>query len=332
MTEVWKGIDPNEAEAQLRGLKRRLDDLDIALRSQQELLKERPDSFSFQLANQSLLRMQENLSKERAQLLSYRVAEKLDLVLDGGAFQNHTANIGALGTLLIRLQKLYSSIGQSLTQGPTLRGPLAGGLVDATELRLAATYASSFGMSLVVAKKQDLVGSDLPSYAFAEMFGLLDKVGDEKSIMAASGELGGRSLNHFKHIAGVLARSGSSIRFEWFDSTGIRHSWKGEPAYFENALTKLAAIKETRSTSVEVVGRIVGASLLRNRFEMILDGGAVVEGSITAPTASAITDLFGKVCVANLDETEVHDRSSQETRVYYTLTAIRLADSLPPAH
>jgi len=327
--DVWKGVNPNEAEAQLRGLNRRLDELDAAMDDQQAALKERPESFAFQLAGKSLLVMHNRLRAEKAALLKHRVAERLDLALDGGAFQNHSASLGALGALLIRLQKLYSSIGQALLQGPTLRGPLAGDIISATELRLAATYPSSFGMSLVVSRKQDLLEDALPSASLSTMFSVFSAVGGDDGLMKFSGELGGRSINHLRHIAAVVARSNSSVQMEWSDSSGIKHYWQADPEEMRAAVTRLSSIKETRSTAMVCVGRIVGASLLRNRFELKLEDGQVIEGALTAPAATAITDLFGKICEAGVDETEVADGATGVHKTYYTLTSLKAVTSGP---
>lgn len=327
MTKVWKDIDPNYAESALRALNRRLADLDNALNEQRELLRARPDSFAFQLANRSLVEMQTRLQEEREQLLLHRVAEKINIALDGGAFDNNSANIGSLGTLLIRLQKLYSSLAQSISQGPRLRGPIAAGIAQATQLRLASTYPSSFGMSLVVTPKKDLFADSLPSTSLAALFGLLSSATDEEEVMRLSGEFGGRPITHFKHVITVLAKSESTFAMEWSDSSGIKHYWNTTPELAKNTLTRLDLIKETRAESKIMIGRIVGASLLRNRFELIRDDGTVIEGNIAASAINSVTNAFGQICSVNIDETEVTDRASGDVKTYYSLTGINLGQS-----
>lgn len=322
MTAVWKDIDPNQAEAALRSLQRRIAELEVALRDQSKILEARPNSFAFKLGHQSLIEMQNKLHSEQTELLAHRVAEKLDIALDGGAFGNNTANVGALGVLLIRLQKLYSSIAQSIAQGPTLRGPIATGIMELTELRLASTYPSSFGMSLIVAPRTELVANSLPSDALAGMFSLLSSSNNENDFMRLSGELGGRSVNHLKHIARILGTKDSELSLEWSDSTGIKHYWHASSVDARSMLNRLELIKETRSESKVMTGRIVGASLLRNRFEMIRDDGVLVEGKITSTAVGAVANAFGHVCSVHIDETEVADYASGITKTYYSLTAI----------
>ncbi|MBI1284994.1 MAG: hypothetical protein GC183_11725 [Thiobacillus sp.] len=322
MTAIWKDIDPNQAESALRSLNRRLTDLDTALQAQAEILRVRPNSFAFKLGSLSLLEMQNRLRDERVKLLKHRVAEKLDIALDGGVFQKNSASIGALGTLLIRLQKLYSSIAQSIVQGPKLRGPIAANIIASTELRLASTFPSSFGMSLIVAPKDELFLDSLASTALEGLFALLDSLGDEQQAMRLSGEFGGRSINHLKHIATILGKNNSEVSLEWSDSAGIKHYWHASADKAIATLKRLESIKETRAESRSMTGRIVGASLLRNRFELMLDDGAVIDGKIASTAIDALTGAFGQICSVNIDETEITDHASGEVKTYYSLTDI----------
>jgi hypothetical protein len=324
MTAIWQDVDPNHAEASLRGLNRRLHELEGALQNQASLLRARPDSFAFRLANESLLHLQTNLVQERAALLRHRVAEKIEIALDGGAFQNNTASIAALGALLMRLQKLYSSIAQAITQGPKLRGPIARNVMESSQLRLAATFPSSFGMSLIVQPRKDLLDNALPGDTLGTLFGLLDASASTDGIMALSGELGSRSISHFRHIATILARTDSELRLEWSDSAGLKHYWKATSGDATSALGRLGNISETRSETNTFIGRLVGASLLRNRFEIIRDDGSVVGGKITASATHQVAECFGQLCQATMDETDVVDSATGELRTYLALVNIRL--------
>lgn len=323
MTAVWKDIDPNYAESVLRGLNRRLTDLDGALRAQNEMFRAAPESFALALGNRSLLGMQEKLRDERAELLRHRVAEKLNIALDGGKFQNNTASIGALGALLIRIQKLYSSIGQSITQGPRQRGPIATSITEATELRLTSTFPSSFGMSLVVSPKNELFVDSLPGAAFESLFGLLSSTQSEREVMRLSGELGTRSINHLRHIANILSKQDSELSLEWSDSAGIKHYWTASPEESSRTLFRLSAIKETRAETKLFTGRIVGASLLRNRFELVTGDGAIIEGKIVSSTVEDVARAFGNICSVLVDETEITDSASGQSRIYYSLISIQ---------
>lgn len=57
MTPIWGNIEQVEAEGRLRGLRRRLAELDEALQGQQAILREKPESFAFKLSCDSLIQI-----------------------------------------------------------------------------------------------------------------------------------------------------------------------------------------------------------------------------------------------------------------------------------
>jgi hypothetical protein len=327
MTAVWKGVDPNEAEARLRAMNRRLLDLDAALEGQRSCLRAKPGSFAFRLGFESLLGMQERLATERNELLAFRVAEKIDVALDGGAFHSNTAGIATLGVLLIRLQGLYSSIAQSLAKGPRRRGPIGRKINAMTELRLASTFPSSFGMSLVVEAESErqLIENTLPSNALDQLFGLLHNANDPRAIRRLSGELGARPINHLRHLAGILGRSGSELRLEWSDSAGLKHYWAADAERARSAFEHLGALKEVRSETRTVRGRLVGASLLKNTFELLAEDEGAITGKMATSVLGSVAPNFGEVCLAVIDETEIRDALSEETSVYRSLIDLQRA-------
>ena len=74
---LWRNIDPSVAEAHLRGLNRRLAELDEAMKSGQRMLADNPNSFSAQLSLESLGKLQERLQFERVALVRHRERERV---------------------------------------------------------------------------------------------------------------------------------------------------------------------------------------------------------------------------------------------------------------
>ena len=325
MISPWKGIDPREAEASLRGLLRRLSELDTALRHQQEILQERPDSFAFRLACDSLLRMQGNLQREMNTLVKYRVHETVDIALNGGPFADQAASIAALGTVLIRLQKLFNSIGQAIRTGPTLRGPVSNEIRQLTEFRVVAFHPSSFGMTLVSPAGYDLIGESLSAASLGIMFQLLRAAEDDDEIMRLFGELGGRAFGHFRHVIEILDDRQSTITMRWADYTGTQYAWEAGAPKVSHISARLRTMTERRSEDRVLQGRLVGASLLRNRFELLLADQTVIEGKMVSGVTEAVKEAFGKPCEAHVTETEIHDQMTGQSRSYYALTAVRPA-------
>lgn len=322
MLNSWKDVDPKAAEACLMGIRRRLHELDLALREQQELLKQQPENFAYQVGCMSLLKMQENLKSEQIALSQHRMVEKVTLALKGDEFEQHTAPIAQLGAVLQRLQGVFSSIGQALKTGPTSKGRIPLEIINLTELRIASVYPSSFGMSLVTPARYDLLGESLSASSLTTLFNLLSSFENEDALMRHSGELGIRTFSHLKKMFAILEESKAGLQVVWSDYTGTQYNWDADSRRICRILEKLKNIREEHSVQMEATGRLVGASILRNRFELLQSNGNLIEGKASAGVAESLKRAFGKVCTATLIETTIVDSTTLETRSYFSLVEI----------
>lgn len=325
---IWEGIEAEEAEARLRSLRRRETELEAAFSHQQQMHKFYPDSFAVSLSRLALEQKRKQISSELAAVMRHRLNEPVTVRLEGQEFGNHSANISILGLFLLRLQKLYTSVAQAIQTGPTLRGPIAGLIKNATELRLAHTFPSSFGMELYVPSKLDLMGKSTSSDALEKMFELLASSRTENNLMELSGALGGRAINHLRHLAAYLANSNSSMTVSWLDYTGSKHEWNASQKVARLVVANLQNIIQVSSRRRTITGLLGGASLFRNNFEMEdkENDASLIEGRVITGLAAELTQYFGRMCTVTVDETEVLDRGSGERRTYYVLTAIQGVD------
>lgn len=323
MLEVWQGVDPIAAEARLRGLRRRLSELDAALADQQALARAKPNSFGIALSGESLRSMEAALRLELVEVLRHRQAEHISIVLDGPNFVEHSAKLSDLGVIFTRMQKMFSSVAQAITTGPTTRGPIRSDIMAHTAMRLQATYASSFGMNVAVPSNYDLLGESIPSDTLGQLFQLLFAAQNDNRLMRISGEVGRRSLVHLRHLASHLKATEATMSVDWKDFAGTKYEWQITRESADKIIATIDNITETRSETKTFDGSLVGASLLRNRFEVLLDSGSVLEGKFVSGLAGPIRETFGKRITATLDETEVHDRVSGESKTFYTLKALQ---------
>lgn len=326
MLEAWQGIDPNIAEARLRGLRRRLSELDAALMGQQSLARTHPNSFAIALSGESLRSMEFALRQELVEVLRHRHAEHLSLVLDGPNYSQHSAKLADLGLIFTRMQKLFSSIAQAISTGPTTRGPIRTEIMAKTAMQLHATYASSFGMKIAVLSEYDLLGDSLSSDTLVQMFQLLAASHNDSRLMRISGEIGRRSLVHLRHLATHLRATETELNVEWKDFAGTKYEWQISRNIADEIIKSIDNITETRSETKVFDGWLVGASLLRNRFELLVDFDEVIEGKFVNGLTLDIQKSFGKRISTTVDETEVHDRSTGESKKFYTLKSLQALD------
>ncbi|MGF6427327.1 hypothetical protein [Bradyrhizobium elkanii] len=328
---LWEGIEPQVAEAQMRGLTRRLAELDEALHANQLILSENPQSFAAQLGLESLSNLQHRLLSERAELVRHRQRERLEVTLKGFPFADHSASVGALGFFLIRLQKLYSSIAQSITTGPRRRGPISNDILNATSLRFATVFPSSFGMEIFVRPKFDMFGESTAASSLQTLFTLLNATEREAEISRLSAELGQRAVGHLRHVLDDLGRSDAGFSLSWTDMTGTRFDWSADSEQIPALRNNVARFRTRQSVEITIPAVLLGASLLRDRFELITTDRSVIEGKLTREVKSQLREYFGRQCSATLEKVEIVETVSDDTRTFYTLVGIAPLDRPVPA-
>jgi len=319
--DTWKDIEPIAAEAQMRGLTRRLAEVEEAIQHSQKLRAASPDSFAAQLGWSSLRKMQSALEAERLSLVRYRARERVTVALNGPAFAKHTADLGNLGVFLIRLQKLYTSIAQAITVGPRLRGPVGKEISLATTMRFADVFPSSFGMEIFVDQKFDMFGESVASSALQTLFNLLSSSDRENEISRLSAELGSRTVNHLRRVLDDLARSDAGFSIKWSDSAGTEYQWAANEEQVKLITQTTSRFKTLSSETVSLRGVLTGASLLRDRVEFLSVDG-VIEGKMAKAAKASVRDYFGRHCIGTFDRIIVVETVTGEERLYYTLTGI----------
>jgi hypothetical protein len=322
---LWEGIDPNAAEARMKGVTRRLSELDEAMKAGQHLVALNPDSFAAKLSLQSLTTIQDKLERERIELVSHRQRERLNIALNGEEYTDHTASIGVLGVFLIRLQKLYSSIAQALTTGPTLRGPVSQEITTATTLKFADVFPSSFGMEIYIKPRFDIFGESPAVASLVTLFNLLNATRTEAEISRLSAELGQRAVGHLRHVLSNMNRSHSGFELSWTDLSGTRFAWSASQDEVPNLQRNVSRFKTSHSIERKIIGVLLGASLLRDRFELLTREHEVIEGKIARAAKPKIREFFGRSCEMTVEQVEISEIVSNESRTYYTLTDIASA-------
>lgn len=326
----WKEIEmAAEYERILFGIRRRLSELDQALKANQNILIDMPDSFAFRLSLHGLLKMKTNLRADLVAILRHRKREIITISLDGNKFSKHTASLSELGHFLVRLQALYTSIAQAIKTGPTLRGRIAAAIQAPTEMRMASVFPSSFGMNLFVQSEFDLHGNSISSDALDSLFQLLTSCEKEPDLMRLSGELGRRAFNHLRRMATDLRNTSSQIKIEWSDYTGTQHVWDADSVKSSTIVDRIDNITETNSTLKTISGRLVGASLLKNRFEILTGDMKLIEGKVVSGLTESLEQHFGDNCHAEIVETELLDKGNQDRKTYYTLVSLSGATNTP---
>jgi hypothetical protein len=319
---LWEDIDPAEAESRMRGLVRRLSELDAALTAAQHMRAQNPDSFSAELSLASLTHLQQRLEAERIELVRHRARESLTVSLSGRSYADHSAGVGELGVFLIRLQKLYSSIAQAITTGPRRRGPISHEIRDATAMRFADVFASSFGMEIFIRPRFDVFGESTAASTLQTLFTLLNATKQEKEISRLSAELGQRAVGHLRHVLDDLSRHHAGFSLKWTDMSGTNFAWDADNEQISSLQRNVSRFKTKLSVEITIPAVLLGASLLRDRFELYDSRREIIEGKLARDVKPKLREYFGRQCMATLEKVEIDETVTGDTRTFYTLVGI----------
>ena len=288
-----------------------------------------PDSFAAKLSLNSLTHLQHRLEAERVELVQHRVRERLEINLSGYAYNDHTAGVGELGVFLIRIQKLYSAIAQAITTGPRRRGPISQYILDATAMRFADVFPSSFGMEIYIRPQFDVFGESTASTTLQTLFTLLNAAKQEKEISRLSGELGQRAVGHLRHILDDLSRHNAGFGLKWVDTSGTQFDWNADREQIPILQKNVARYRTKESVEITIKAFLVGASLLRDRFELYDVNREVIEGKLAREVKMKLREFFGRQCMATLEKVEIDEAVSGDTRTFYTLVGIAPLEAAP---
>jgi hypothetical protein len=264
--------------------------------------------FGVELMRVSLERRRSNLLDE---LLTHDVVatERLDVELDHGSAGPVGADLRGLSALLGEVQESVAAIATGIVRGRrrVRISPLARELAS---LRLSMALPGSLTLRLVpadaglAAPRVDVFGEH-PSVVEESIAGLLHFVAraasnDPESALELLAELGASSALHLRTLTRVVAEIGTAAEFRWRSPRGDIRA-KVTPEAAQMIYEYLGSVSQ-EETEVVHSGRLVGGSLVRRRFELELDDGRVLAGTVEDEALLGVEKFFGQVCTATIVE------------------------------
>lgn|GEM_PF-1880224 len=275
--------------------------LEEVLGIQKELCDKDPSSFAYSLAMGSLKARQEELNQRMQFLLSQRNEEVIKTRLSGRRVGKGTIPIAVLGDYLNGFQKIVTNIGQSVHSGAKLRGKIPLGIANATELKMTEKVeAASFGITLVGKTDPLLMVGSLLASSIECFFDLLN-ADNIDLVVPLAGKIGSRALNSYKDWVSQLLPHDTIIETTWIDLEGDVREWQANT----DKLTEISLILDQITESEpyfedEVLGFLLGASLIRDRFEFVRqDDDEKITGNLAHEAKRGAKECFGRLCLGS---------------------------------
>lgn len=313
----WKTDDGEQIQKQLRLLYSQLYDADQAIEAQHRIILREGHNLAFDLALNSISDERALIEREIGALLQQRRSEVLNFALDGPAFDAHRAPIEVVGKILIELQKFYTRIADS-SLSRVAKKMIDSKIKDMTMLEMANVYPSSFGMQLTVPTQTDLTGFSPPIQAFEQLFWLLNEQDpSEKTI-----EMGPWVLHQYKRLLKTLLACNAVPKVSWMHPNGEEIKWTPSRQTIISLESRLSRMHQNEEVTESLIGKMMGASLLSRRFELLTDNG-IIRGKISNGIADQVGAKLGHYCVATLRKLVIIDEATEQENKIYTLIDIQ---------
>jgi len=179
-------------------------------------------------------------------------------------------NTRSLGNILISIQELVDSLGQTCVEEPTIKGAISAEILAKTRLNACQIFEGSFGLQLKSESLSDLFGDSLVAESFSELIALLSTEDNEDNISNKLHILKGRVASKYRRFLKEVHNLGSGIKIDW----GSPNEKFGGEVYLTNKQVEKAYsivdnIDIKMSEAIEVKATLIGLNVRTKRYEIL---------------------------------------------------------------
>jgi hypothetical protein len=251
------------------------------------------------------------------------------LHFSGGKVGFGNIPISIIGETLVRTQRVITNIGQSIYSGPNTKGRIPLEITDATELRLSKEMeAASFVIKISGRTVPALGGESLLGRSIECLFDLLEAGIDSENLLSIAGKIGNRALSSYRDWIIQLSNSDVTISTDWTDLEGYVREWKAYPEQLNDIYFVLGQINNNEPRTVKIEGFLLGASLIRDRFEFVqASTGDKITGNVAFEARVGVQEYFGRHCLGEFQIDSVVNSVTGATKEIWTLLQINSVPS-----
>lgn len=285
------------------------------------------------LMQRSLLARKEELVGLLAAALVGLQQPGLRLYLDGGPVSGKTIAAGFLGRALEELQGSLHALGASLLGRVGERGLLTSRAVEETQFLVTGIVPGSFGVVLeaplgpiqqsMLTEETDLSLAERATSRLIDLLEIGSTAETNDALVEALGDLGLRPVNRLRGFADLMRDSEATVRLEWQSPDVPERDLEMDRGQIRRLAGHLASV-EAREETITVRGWLGGASKIRGRFELEVDG-RLYSGAAAPDVIESVEKYFNRRCEADLVVTVTRSLTSGKEFQRYYLVGLRLA-------
>ena len=298
-----------------------LSDLQKLIRENEVLISKYPDKFSLKFRHQKFKDKEEQLLFElRNSLMRYQM-DAFDYVLDGDIVDNHRVSLSFFGNFISILQDITSSIAQSLTGKPTLKGGITADVQNASRLDLVAIATGSF--RVILSSHEPQLNESSAKISLRCFNNLIECGSDKAAIREFTSTVNFEKkvfTDYKKFLRLVYKNNANIIMYDENASENLR------PRKITSELAKkiydsIIEVETVPDISVEYRGVLKGISLIKNTFEFLVDdSNEIIDGKFEDTLANEVIKRLNIPTIIKFNvTTKYKDITYEEKKEWFLL-------------
>ncbi|MEU1872815.1 hypothetical protein RKD32_003032 [Streptomyces sp. SAI-195] len=261
---------------------------------------------------------------------------RLDVALTGATTAEHTVPVSTLGPFLTNLQESVAAVAQALTGKPTSFASIPRDIRDATTLRAATVFPSSFGLTIYGPEPEsaeNILFPDLYRENRTVLDDAVDTVLDIVDLSEGPSQtndmlaeqlvpLGQRALKHIGALTSGLSEASVGLRVAWHTQGGQVRRSDWSPSGVQRVRYLCEVSEFTESETVTITGWLGAASSFNGKIEIRSDGGELIRASTDEELTPLLHEFFNKRVEAEVEVTKVQFAGGRERKIY-AVTSLR---------
>lgn len=253
------------------------------------------------------------LTDARAAALASR-RETYNLHLYPSGMTSPELSSRALGNLLVDIQDLVDSIGQSRSGEATSKGVIPAEILKQTRLDACQIFEASFGLQLKGHQSPDLLNTSILGMALSELMTLFEIGADEDKVSNKLHDLKGRVASKYRKLLKDLVAMQSPLKVEWASPVeGLGRTATIDQQTLIATYSVVSRISVAMEEEVTFLGELMGLDVSTQRFRVRdLETSVEYAGPVAGETIiSGQSSIRGHYRVTLLKQEELNAVSGQ---------------------
>ncbi len=196
--------------------------------------------------------------------------ETFDYRIFAGQPRAHEVPARKLGGILTSTQELVDALGQAVIGQPTVRGPIAGELLQQTKINVSHVFRGSFGVQFRASQFSDLLEHSTLARAIQQLANLIEAHDSADLLSSKLHELKGRVASKYRRLLKELSDIDSGLVVDWGSVDPQRGGqFELTSAQVKGAYAIVDRIDIELAQEIVVTGKLIGFNSRTQRYEIL---------------------------------------------------------------